>query len=277
LNNIPVHEYDSLVVRDTYTNLYTLKASGTVNRTSQLLLTVVKPEEMNRALNKPITVVPYDSLSSPSFMVDGSFITEWNSASIGPTKILIDLEEVYQVQKVLLSWGTNYATQYRILTSANNTNWSLAKQILDGSGGQYTHDSLNFVCRYFWLQLDKCAITNAANYSLEEIQVFGLPATTAVREYPQSIAPTIFYLSENYPNPFNPSTTIDFTVPSTGEATLKVFSVLGKEVATLFHGIAQSGMVHHVYFQGSSLASGLYLARLDWNGNRTTRKLLLLR
>jgi hypothetical protein len=277
LNDIPVNENDSLVVRDTYTNLYTLKASGTANKTSKIVLTVVKPEEMNRALNKPVTVVPYDSVSTPSSMVDGSFSTEWISASIGPTKILIDLQGIFQIQKVLLSWGTNYASQYRIGISIDGTSWTMVKQVLTGPGGQYTYDSLNFVCRYFWLQLDKCAFTSAANFTLEEIQLFGLRSTTAIQTDANRNVPTIFYLYDNYPNPFNPSTTIDFTVPSDGETSLKVFNILGKEVATLFHGIAKPGIVHRVNFHGDFLASGLYLARLTWNNHQTTRKLLLLR
>ena len=277
LNNKLVNEYDSLVVRGTSTISYTLNATGTVSHSSQLTLSVVQAEALNRALNKPITVTPDDSSSSPSNIVDGSFSTQWTSASIGPTKILIDLQQIYQIKKIFLSWGTNYATQYRIVTSLDGTNWTLVRHMLTGPAGQYTLDSLNFECRYFWLQLDMCAFTSATNYNLNEIQLFGLGSSSAVQADANRNAPTIFYLYNNYPNPFNPSTTIDFTVPSDGEATLKVFNILGKEVATLFHGNAKSGEVHRAYFYGDLLASGVYMANLVWKSHQMTKKLLLLR
>ena len=62
-------------------------------------------------------------------------------------------------------------------------------------------------------------------------------------------APIVFGLCQNYPNAFNPSTNIRFTVPTDGRATLKVFNPLGQEVATLFDANATAGVYHHVVVQ----------------------------
>ena len=85
-----------------------------------------------------------------------------------------------------------------------------------------------------------------------------------------------FALSQNYPNPFNPSTTISFSIPSRGEVSLTVFDHLGREVAVLAHGEYQAG-THSCQFTGTELPSGVYMYRLDWNGNSVARRMVLLR
>jgi hypothetical protein len=89
--------------------------------------------------------------------------------------------------------------------------------------------------------------------------------------------PARFELAQNYPNPFNPATTIQFSVERPGYAVLKVFTILGAEVATLFEGHAEPGTEYSVVFDASSLANGAYVYRLT-SGERTTiRKALLVK
>jgi len=87
----------------------------------------------------------------------------------------------------------------------------------------------------------------------------------------------VFSLCQNYPNPFNPETTIEFTVPATGHAILRIWDTLGKAAATLFDAEAETGKFHHVQFNAAALASGLYISRLEMNGNTLSRKIVLLR
>jgi hypothetical protein len=90
--------------------------------------------------------------------------------------------------------------------------------------------------------------------------------------------PSEFGLLQNYPNPFNPSTTISFSIPSSGHLTLKVYTLLGKEVATLVDGIRAEG-VHSLSFDATKLgfSSGLYIYRLDSQGTSASKKMLFLK
>lgn len=89
--------------------------------------------------------------------------------------------------------------------------------------------------------------------------------------------PKTFALSQNYPNPFNPTTTIEYTVPTTGRVTLIVYNLLGQTVKTLVDEDQQAGD-HRVTFDGSTLASGVYLYRLQSDsGASASKKMLLLK
>jgi len=89
-------------------------------------------------------------------------------------------------------------------------------------------------------------------------------------------SPTQFILKQNYPNPFNPTTTIDFTLPQSESVELKVFNILGKQVATLVSNKLNSG--NHTYtFDGKNLASGVYYYQLVAGDYREVKKMILLR
>ena len=93
--------------------------------------------------------------------------------------------------------------------------------------------------------------------------------------------PAIMLLRGNYPNPFNPKTTIRFSLPSAGEVNLVVFDVKGRQVATLIDGSMDAGD-HHVVWDGQNDAgqsqpSGLYFYTLDTGDEKATRKMLMLK
>ncbi|MBI5058898.1 serine hydrolase [candidate division KSB1 bacterium] len=89
-------------------------------------------------------------------------------------------------------------------------------------------------------------------------------------------APREISVVQNYPNPFNASTTIAYNLQMTGYVSLRVFDLLGREVAVLEDGVVQAGM-RRVTFDGSDLASGIYIARLDAGANSQATKLMLLK
>jgi hypothetical protein len=94
---------------------------------------------------------------------------------------------------------------------------------------------------------------------------------------PTHTLPASFSLEQNYPNPFNPSTTIRFQIAKTAEVTLKVFNLLGQEVASLFAGTRTPGR-YEITFDAHALASGIYFYRLSSSGGGTdTRKMILLK
>ncbi|HZY10228.1 MAG TPA: T9SS type A sorting domain-containing protein [Bacteroidota bacterium] len=99
------------------------------------------------------------------------------------------------------------------------------------------------------------------------IDVIGVMDTTVLDnvtgitpEY--SALPESYVLSQNYPNPFNPSTNIKFSLPNTGFVTLKVYNILGQDVATLINGLMETG-TYNVDFDASDLSSGIYMYRLQ--------------
>jgi hypothetical protein len=88
--------------------------------------------------------------------------------------------------------------------------------------------------------------------------------------------PVGYALEQNYPNPFNPVTTISYQLPTQSHVTLKIFDVLGREVATLVNGVEEPGY-KSVNFNANWLASGVYFCRLIAGSYIDTKKLLLLR
>jgi len=86
----------------------------------------------------------------------------------------------------------------------------------------------------------------------------------------------IFSLNNNYPNPFNPTTTITFTLPGTGKVVLKVFNVLGQEVTTLVDATLTAGE-HNVEFDGAKFSSGIYFYQLITEDNSITKKMVLIK
>jgi hypothetical protein len=89
--------------------------------------------------------------------------------------------------------------------------------------------------------------------------------------------PTGFVLNDCFPNPFNPTTTIRFTIPSAGIATLKIVNAIGQEIAILFNEKAEPGRENRVQFDAFNLASGLYFSCLEYNGSVQSKKMLLLK
>jgi hypothetical protein len=88
--------------------------------------------------------------------------------------------------------------------------------------------------------------------------------------------PSAFRLHQNYPNPFNPSTTINFELPSKSYVTLKIFDILGNEIATVVSGETAAGS-HSRIWDASGMPSGVYFCRLSVGPTVKTIKLLLCR
>jgi hypothetical protein len=88
--------------------------------------------------------------------------------------------------------------------------------------------------------------------------------------------PTSFSLAQNFPNPFNPTTTIQFSLPNSGDVTLKIYNLLGEEVKTLVEEYKDAGK-HSVQFKANNLASGIYFYRLQAGNFVQTKKMIVLK
>ena len=94
---------------------------------------------------------------------------------------------------------------------------------------------------------------------------------TKTEEYPQQ-----FYLSQNHPNPFNPTTTIEYSLPSYEHVKIEVYDLLGREIITLVDEDKLAGS-YKVEFDGSGLTSGIYFYKLQAGRYTEAKKLLLIK
>ncbi|MEX1274312.1 MAG: T9SS type A sorting domain-containing protein, partial [Bacteroidota bacterium] len=114
-------------------------------------------------------------------------------------------------------------------------------------------------------------------YRLKQIDHDGTYEYYHAAEVEVGLMPKRLELFPNVPNPFNPTTSIGFTLPEDGHGTLKVFDILGREIQTLFEGEAEAGRLHQSVFDAGSLSSGIYFSRLEYKGQVLVKKMILMR
>lgn len=108
-------------------------------------------------------------------------------------------------------------------------------------------------------------------YYWDDLAMAGTGTATEAEELPQTIV-----LDQNYPNPFNPTTVIPFQLKQAGMVRLAVYDLTGREVAVLIHQAMNAG-AHQVNLDAAKLNSGVYVYRLEANGNQLFRKMTLMR
>lgn len=114
------------------------------------------------------------------------------------------------------------------------------------------------------------------NQAVQNIAYTLVSGGSPILDVPKQQQPRKFQLSENYPNPFNPSTTIQFNLLQAGEVQLSVYNILGRKVETLVDGVHRAGR-HTVTFNAGNLSSGVYIYRLKTNGYSQSRRMLLMK
>lgn len=161
---------------------------------------------------------------------------------------------------------------------AKNIFWQVAGQVTIGTTADFkgvilcqTLIALNSGATLEGRALAQTAVTLDANAVTDPGVATGIASV---------VAPNGFALSQNYPNPFNPSTTIRYSLEKAGMVSLKVYNVIGQEVATLVNGLQQAGS-YSVPFNTkegkTSLASGVYFYRLDAGSFISIKKMILMK
>jgi hypothetical protein len=102
------------------------------------------------------------------------------------------------------------------------------------------------------------------------------PNVLGVDEPGPGDVPVTYALRQNYPNPFNPSTTIEYSIPRSDRVSLKVFNLLGQEIATLVNEVQAAG-TYAVSFNASSFPSGVYFYRLEAGKFSVVRKMAIVK
>lgn len=184
--------------------------------------------------------------------------------------------------------GENRARlDWTTLTELNNFGFNVQKSIAQPNNYQTIPNSFvpghgNTTDPQHYTFTDENVTSGVWYYRLEQIDYDGTRHyTDGVRLDivlgAKEVAPIEFALLQNYPNPFNPSTEIKFSVEATGRASVKVFNLIGQEVATLFNGMAEAGQYYKVRLDAANLPSGVYFYRLQNENKSELRKMILLK
>lgn len=147
---------------------------------------------------------------------------------------------------------TAITTKKIFYSSDGGNNWSEEALALENLNSVFPSDSTTY-----WVTGDNSLLLENSNSGITNIQGF----------HPSS--PNNFSLSQNYPNPFNPSTKISYSLAATGIVSLKVYDILGREIATLVNEEKPAGK-YEVSFNASSLASGVYFYQIKVNSTSTS-------
>jgi hypothetical protein len=165
---------------------------------------------------------------------------------------------VVETNDLTVSWGANLSQ----FASA----WSINSRTLSAIGG-VLKNMLEAPNQYIF-----AASGNPQRFAIVKT---GANPVAAVKPIDGAL-PAAFTLEQNFPNPFNPSTEIRFTLPQSGMVTLGVYNLLGQKVAEVVHELKAAG-AYSVRFDAAHLASGTYLYRLQTNGLTAVRKLTVLK
>jgi len=119
------------------------------------------------------------------------------------------------------------------------------------------------------------SVTKLKEKAIEIHEFYSGRIVSDVREDEEN-QPLTFELRQNYPNPFNPTTTVVYQLPKASKVSLKVYNILGKEVAELVNAEQNPG-TYKVSFNGAGLASGVYFYRIIAGDFAASRKMILLK
>lgn len=242
------------------------------NNTNSTSLTVYPAPLVNIALNKTVTVSSIEKAGlEGGNAVDGNFSTRWSSAHSDPQYITVDLGSVQRLSDIVLYWETAFAKSYQVQISENNLTYTTIFAENNGDGG-IDKISTSDQCRY--LRILGLQRGTAWGYSLYEIVVHA--ATLTHNGTTSPAVPHEFALFQNYPNPFNPITTINYTIQSSSHVSLKVFDVLGKQIAAIVNTEQESGS-YSVLFDAAAVPSGVYYYKLRAGNFVETKKMIVLK
>ena len=210
----------------------------------------------------------------------GDWITLFRSLTANTAPY--DLSDYSAIRFTIRGYGK---VQFRLEQDGiKNFDFHIKKLVLDGSEQEITIPFNEFKQINGNIQLDSRLIRkisvimlkdenpNVSNIDLELKNIIFLKKQN--NESVNVEIPKEFKLAQNYPNPFNPSTLIEYSVPKTERVSIKIYNVLGKEIATLVDEIKEPG-IYSVRFDASQLSSGIYFYKLQSESYSAVRKMIL--
>ncbi len=180
------------------------------------------------------------------------------------------------------------ALQWRTITEVDNYGFFIERRAADAGAFQqvdFVPTQGNGIVPHDYSFTDAAVAAGTWYYRLRQVDLNGDESVTdevrveiaGVTDVTTDAVPSAFGLQQNYPNPFNPETAITFTVAAVGNAKLVVYDALGREVATLFDGLAEPGRMYNVRFNAAGLSSGMYFYRLNAGAQVDMKRMVLAR
>ncbi|MGE5315794.1 MAG: TIGR03790 family protein [Acidobacteriota bacterium] len=196
-------------------------------------------------------------------------ITDAESGSSALPVELVSFSGAQSGAAIGLAWVTATEVNNYGFEVERNTDGAWARiGFVEGSG------TTNAAHEYAFI--DRAPRAGRVSYRLKQIDRDGRSAYSNAIELAFTSAPVReFRLNRNYPNPFNPSTMLTFTVAKSGHAELKVYNIVGQEVAVLFSGYVEAGEMQTAVFNASGKPSGVYVGVLESAGSRMVQKMVL--
>ncbi|MEW6652133.1 MAG: glycoside hydrolase family 3 C-terminal domain-containing protein [Bacteroidota bacterium] len=246
------------------------------NNSKTLTFIVYDKPAVNMAMKKNVSASSIESLDYiEDYAVDGNFSTRWSSLFTDPQTFTLDLGSQQKFNEIRIFWEAAYGKEYIIETSNDAANW---KKAIEQKNGLGNIEKWNVTENARYIRLTGTKRGTVYGYSIYEFEVFNNIISDISDE---ANLPLNLSLSNNYPNPFNPTTTISYQLPIASRVTLKVYDILGREVASLVDEYKNAGN-YKITFNvktrhGVSLQSGVYFYRLTTPSSTITKKMLLLK
>ena len=223
-----------------------------------------------------------DPIDSYMFLAEGSEgnqlvvivdnITYSNQVEPGPLPVeLTSFTAALNGNDIDLQWQTATETNnsgFEILRFDQNDNYGWEKiSFVPGHGTTTASKNYSFT--------DENVLPGIYSYRLKQINLDGSFSYSEIIEV-EVTAPLVFSLEQNYPNPFNPTTNIKFQIADFGSVSLKIYDVLGNEVAQLVNEEKEAG-TYNYNWDASNLTSGIYFYKLQAGDFTQTKKMILLK
>lgn len=202
------------------------------------------------------TIVMYDN---PAIPVE---LSSFN-ASVNGNEVILTWRTASETNNHGFEIERNYGS---LSSTANNAGWVVIG-FTEGAGTTTEMQSYSFT--------DKSLTTGKYFYRLKQVDFDGTVEYSNTVEVDVKL-PGTFELSQNYPNPFNPSTKISYYLPFGSELSLKVYDVIGNEVATLVDEFKLAGS-YEIEFDASGLSSGIYFYKIETGTFSSVKKMTLIR
>jgi len=208
-----------------------------------------------------------------AFYSPGDFVLhifDAGSATVPGTELFSQTVNV-SLSQILPNWKTFDISDVEGMANRTTPFWIWVESLADDAA-QITGDDLHWGTGHYFTYNGSTATQSALyEFYIRVIAEGGLGV-----EDENAFTPDTYGLAQNFPNPFNPETTINFSLAQAGFTTLRVYNMLGEEVAELLNGYRNAG-IQEITFDASTLSSGVYFYQLESGDFKMTKKMVLMK